>query len=77
MTAKNIMKKIGVLHGKERSFPNAFIERVNSKNIPGVIAESVHIDKAINLISKRRWATYSQDCAVDYANRKPKWRIWP
>ena len=41
------MKKIGVLHGKERSFPEAFVARVNSKNIPGVMAESVRIDKAM------------------------------
>ena len=41
------MKKIGVLHGKERSFPMAFVERVNSKNISGIMAESVRIEKAI------------------------------
>jgi len=41
------MKKIGILHGKERSFPQAFVERVNSKNIPGIIAEPVTIDKVI------------------------------
>ncbi len=41
------MKKIGVLFGKERSFPNAFVERVNSKNVEGVCAEPVKIDKAI------------------------------
>ncbi|MFN4284628.1 MAG: RimK family alpha-L-glutamate ligase [Lacibacter sp.] len=41
------MKKIGILFGKERSFPFAFIERVNSKNVPGVIAEPVRIDKVI------------------------------
>ncbi|NOT52742.1 MAG: hypothetical protein HOP10_15870 [Chitinophagaceae bacterium] len=41
------MKKIGVLHGKERSFPEAFVARVNSKNIPGIMAEPVRIDKAI------------------------------
>ncbi len=41
------MKKIGVLFGKERSFPEAFVERVNSKNIEGIIAEPVHIDKVI------------------------------
>ncbi|MEO7119510.1 MAG: hypothetical protein ABIY62_00350 [Ginsengibacter sp.] len=39
------MKKIGILFGKERSFPEAFIERVNSKNIHGITAEPVHIDK--------------------------------
>src|SRR5436190_9593633 len=41
------MKKIGILHGKERSFPDAFVARVNSKNIPGVMAEPVRIDKAM------------------------------
>ena len=41
------MKKIGILHGKERSFPEAFIERINSKNIEGIVAESVKIDKVI------------------------------
>ena len=41
------MKKIGVLFGKERSFPEAFIQRVNSKNIDGVVAEAVRIDKVM------------------------------
>lgn len=41
------MKKIGILHGKERSFPEAFIERINSKNIDGITAEAVKIDKVI------------------------------
>ena len=41
------MKKIGILHGKERSFPEAFVARVNSKNIPGIVAEPVRIDKAL------------------------------
>ena len=41
------MKKIGVLFGKERSFPEAFIARVNSKNVKGVMAEAVHIDKVM------------------------------
>lgn len=41
------MKKIGVIHGKERSFPNAFLERVNSKNVPGVVGEHFKIDKAM------------------------------
>jgi hypothetical protein len=39
------MKKIGILFGKERSFPSAFVERINSKNVPGVVAEPVRIDK--------------------------------
>ena len=41
------MKKIGILFGKERSFPSAFVERINSKNIPGIMAEPVRIDKAM------------------------------
>ncbi len=41
------MKKIGVLYGKERSFPMAFIERVNSKEIEGIMAEPVRIDKVV------------------------------
>jgi len=41
------MKKIGVLYGKERSFPMAFIEAVNEKNIRGIRAESVLIDKVM------------------------------
>jgi glutathione synthase/RimK-type ligase-like ATP-grasp enzyme len=41
------MKKIGILFGKERSFPMAFVERINSKNIAGITAEPVHISKAV------------------------------
>ncbi len=41
------MKKIGILFGQERSFPMAFVERINSKNIPGIIAEPVRIDKVM------------------------------
>ncbi|HNA16275.1 MAG TPA: hypothetical protein PK678_07155, partial [Ferruginibacter sp.] len=41
------MKKIGVLYGKERSFPEAFIARVNSKKIDGILAEPVRIDKVM------------------------------
>ncbi|MBS1564438.1 MAG: hypothetical protein JST39_08605 [Bacteroidetes bacterium] len=41
------MKKIGILFGQERSFPMAFIDRVNSKNVQDVIAEPVRIDKVI------------------------------
>lgn len=41
------MKKIGILYGKERSFPTAFIERVNSKGIDGITAEPVKIDKVM------------------------------
>ncbi len=41
------MKKIGILFGQERSFPQAFVERVNQKNVAGVVAEPVNIDKVI------------------------------
>lgn len=41
------MKKIGVLFGQERSFPMAFIEKVNSRGIENIIAEPVRIDKAV------------------------------
>ncbi len=41
------MKKIGILFGKERSFPEAFIERVNSKNGKDITAEPVNINKVI------------------------------
>jgi hypothetical protein len=41
------MKKIGVLFGQERSFPMAFVEKVNSKNVPGIVAEPVRIDKVV------------------------------
>lgn len=40
------MKKIGILFGQERSFPMAFIERINSKGIEDISAEPVRIDKA-------------------------------
>jgi glutathione synthase/RimK-type ligase-like ATP-grasp enzyme len=41
------MKKIGILHGKERSFPEAFVERINSKKVEGIMAEPVRIDKVM------------------------------
>jgi glutathione synthase/RimK-type ligase-like ATP-grasp enzyme len=41
------MKKIGILFGQERSFPMAFIERINSKNVEGITAEAVRIDKVM------------------------------
>ncbi len=40
-------KIIGVLHGKERSFPEALITRINEKNIKGISAAQVKIDKVI------------------------------
>ncbi|PWA05953.1 ATP-grasp domain-containing protein [Flavobacterium psychrotolerans] len=41
------MKKIGILYGMEDTFPQAFIDRVNSKKEKGIIAEAVSIDKVI------------------------------
>src|SRR6478752_7466022 len=39
------MKKIGILHGKERSFPQALIERINAMKEPGITAEDVLINQ--------------------------------
>jgi glutathione synthase/RimK-type ligase-like ATP-grasp enzyme len=44
---QTVMKKIGVLFGQERSFPTAFVERINSKGINGIVAEPVTIDKVV------------------------------
>ena len=41
------MKKIGILFGQERTFPQAFIERINSKNIDGIQAQPVRVDKVM------------------------------
>jgi len=41
------MKKIGILFGMETSFPPAFVDRVNHKNIEGILAEPVSIDKVM------------------------------
>jgi glutathione synthase/RimK-type ligase-like ATP-grasp enzyme len=43
----SMSKKIGILFGKERSFPEAFINRINEKNIKGISAEPVKIDKVM------------------------------
>jgi glutathione synthase/RimK-type ligase-like ATP-grasp enzyme len=40
-----IMKKIGILFGKERSFPEAFVKRVNELANGEFLAEFVQIDK--------------------------------
>lgn len=39
------MKKIGILFGQERSFPEAVIKRINDKAEKGITAEAVKIDK--------------------------------
>ncbi|HEV7381545.1 MAG TPA: glutathione synthase [Dyadobacter sp.] len=41
------MKKIGILFGMENTFPQAFIDRVNSKGEKDIIAETVRIDKVV------------------------------
>jgi hypothetical protein len=41
------MKKIGILFGMENTFPHAFVDRVNSKQINGIKAEFVSIDKVV------------------------------
>lgn len=41
------MKKIGILFGRENTFPHAFVERVNEKNVDGIRAEFVRIDKVV------------------------------
>ncbi len=39
------MKKIGILFGKERTFPKAFVERINSKAVSGISAEFVKVEE--------------------------------
>ena len=41
------MKKIGILHGMEESFPSTLVERINSKKEKDIVAEAVRIDKVI------------------------------
>jgi hypothetical protein len=41
------MKKIGILFGQERSFPEALITTINERKIPNILAEPVRIDKVI------------------------------
>ncbi|GAB2771763.1 hypothetical protein GCM10027275_13200 [Rhabdobacter roseus] len=41
------MKKIGILHGMENTFPQAFVERVNSKGEKDIVAEAVSIDQVV------------------------------
>ncbi len=38
------MKKIGVLHGMERSFPNALVENINKMGLKNISAEPVLVD---------------------------------
>jgi len=41
---ENKMKKIGILFGQENSFPEAFVERVNSKKVRGIKAELAKVN---------------------------------
>jgi hypothetical protein len=41
------MKKIGIFFGQENTFPQAFVDRVNSKKESGITAELAHINKII------------------------------
>lgn len=41
------MKKIGILFGQENTFPQAVVEKINSKHVDGITAEYVSIDKVI------------------------------
>ncbi len=37
------MPKIGIIYGMENTFPSALVERVNSKQVPDVVAEHIRI----------------------------------
>jgi len=50
-----MVKKIGILFGRENTFPPALIDRINAKGEKDIVAEPVHIDKVV------------QGAATDYA----------
>ncbi len=37
------MKRIGVVYGMENTFPPALVDKINSMNVPGVVAEHVKV----------------------------------
>jgi len=37
------MPKIGIIYGMENTFPQALVDRINTKRVPGVVAEHVKI----------------------------------
>lgn len=41
------MKKIGVLYGQERTFPQAFVDQVNKIAPKGIQAELAHVDEVV------------------------------
>ena len=53
------MKKIGILFGQENSFPQAFVERINSKAEKNISAELV----SINIVNQAEYSGY--DVIVD------------
>jgi hypothetical protein len=57
------MKKIGILFGMEDTFPQAFIDRVNSKR-KDIIAEAVSIDMVV------------QNKDGDYGDYRPDFRTF-
>jgi glutathione synthase/RimK-type ligase-like ATP-grasp enzyme len=44
---QRFMKKIGILHGQENTFPQAFVDRVNKIAPKGIVAEPAHVDEVI------------------------------
>ncbi|MDH3246060.1 MAG: hypothetical protein OEM26_15675, partial [Saprospiraceae bacterium] len=41
------MKRIGILHGKENTFPQAFVDHINNQRIKGIHAELAHVDEVM------------------------------
>lgn len=41
------MKKIGVLFGQERTFPDAFVDAINSKSPAGIVAEKLEMERVM------------------------------
>ena len=62
------MKKIGILFGMERTFPQAFIDRVNSKNVEGITAEAVRIDKVAQAYAP------GYDVIIDRISQDVRWK---
>ena len=38
--------------------------------------DPVHIDVPLNKSNKLKWKTYRQNCAIEFANAMPVWRLW-
>lgn len=47
MPISRSVKTIGILSGQETTFPQAFVDRVNQRNVRGIRAEFVAIDKVL------------------------------